>query len=60
MKLANSLNKKDEKIKSSPPKPTPEIFCQILLGCKLLNYTSTNSAEFAFSVLENFTGGSNQ
>jgi len=54
MKLAKSINKRDKKTKFSSPRSAPESFCQNLLDCKLLNYTSTNFAEFAFSVLINF------
>jgi len=55
MKLAKNINKKDKKTKISSPRSAPESFCQNLLDCKLLTYTSTKSAEFsAFSLLINF------
>jgi hypothetical protein len=59
MKLAKSINKKDQKTKFLSHRSAPESFCQNLLDCKLLNYTSTKSAFSAFSVFINFKEDTN-
>lgn len=61
MKLADSLNKEDEKINFSTPRLAPENFGYNYLNYKLLNYTPTKSAKFSmFSVLLKLQGGSSQ